>query len=394
MQDLKKNKRRMINNQASITANKLEAQESMLEEGNRGCKHKPSCSDICHDEKNCCNNKNDEKFECDCICSCTCKKQQEPDCEPCQIESDECIKNVCGPECCDPITIPRFSPANSVPIAIETNRIFDTMQFQTFTDAVDEDGAPIEFVFDVIEVNGAIPMGSQVNVTIDEICLNHDGIQINPGIITLEDYDLEPDEPQMGKPCETKFEYSVCGQRNATCCSQGKNRNLGYKQRGLTATVSNLVLELRGRCGCTKFVALAFPALNGIGGARHRCDKIQFRFNTLSAPICVPADGRSFILRQNFKTSLTVDCIEKALLCCECCEGERYCELDIPNGIDLILCLQETVSTLINDQLVVLGSPNSLNPRIVDSFTQVCNFSKCGVENNNNNKGKGCGCNR
>lgn len=390
MQDIKKNKRKMMNNQ-TIESN-VELQDEM---SNRGCKQKSGCSNSCNNEHECNHNKTDNEFE----CICTCKKPNDCDSKPCEIESDECIKNVCGPECCNPIAPQRIS--NSVPIAIETNRIFDTMQFQTFTDAVDEEGSPVDFVYEVIDVNGPIPMGGQVNVTIDKICLNHDGIEIHPGIVTLEDYDLEEDQCSNSRPCETKFEYAVCGQRNATCCSQGKNKSAGYKQRGLTATVSNLVLELRGKCGCTKFTALAYPALSGLGGARHRCDKIQFKFNTLSAPMCVPADGRSFTLRQDYQTSLTVDCIDKALLCCECCEGERFCDLDIPNGIDLVLCLQETVSILISEQLVVLGSPNPVEPRIVDSFSQVCNFSKCGGTNNSNNSGSckgnsGCGscCNK
>ena len=57
--------------------------------------------------------------------------------------------------------------------------------------------------------------------------------------------------------------------------------------------------------------------------------------------------------------------------CCEC-----YYDFCIPNGIDLILCLEETVSILVSEQIVVLASLNSVEPRIVDTFSKVCDFTK------------------
>jgi hypothetical protein len=109
----------------------------------------------------------------------------------------------------------------------------------------------------------------------------------------------------------------------------------------------------------------------------------------------VPSDGRSVTLRQNYLTNLTVDCIGKALLkyvetdCCEC-----YYDLCIPNDIDLICCLQLTVSTLINEQIVVLGSTDPIQPRVVDTFSKVCDFSTCpgDTEAANNNNNNSCGC--
>lgn len=411
MQDLKRSKKRVMNQQMAQMQNKLNEDVNMIkgqeveEELSRGCnsksKHENNCNNSCHHGCECnskshgceCNEKNEE-FDCVCVC-----KKPHKECEPCEPESKECVdnKDICGPECCNPITSPKFSPANSVPFAIETNRVFDTMAFQTFTDAVAPNGEPLIFDFDVVEVNGPIPRSSQVSVTIDKVCLNYSGIVIDTGVTTLEDFDIQPLEPVVGKPCETSFEFAVCGERNAECCRQGKGTSVAYKQRGLNVTVEDLVLELRGRCGCTTFIAFAYPAVRGMGGQIKRCCDVEFIYNTLSAPICLPSDGRGVTLRQDYQTNLTVDCIRKALLRFVDHDGcESYFDLCIPNGIDLILCLQLTVSTLISEQIVVLGSPNAIRPRIVDTFNKVCDFTTCPGEqdNDNNNNNKGCGCNR
>ena len=64
------------------------------------------------------------------------------------------------------------------------------------------------------------------------------------------------------------------------------------------------------------------------------------------------------------------------------------------------MCLQSVVSTLINEQIVVLGAPNPIQPRIVDTFNKVCDFRSCGersntasMENNQNNHHNNSGCN-
>ncbi|MCE0633067.1 exosporium morphogenetic protein CdeC, partial [Clostridioides difficile] len=314
-----------------------------------------------------------------CDDNCGCHDHCKCDCEPCEMDSDECFENKCGPECCNPISPRNFSVSNAVPFAIEANRIFDTMQFQTFTDATGPNGEPLTFETEVVEVFGSVPSAGKASVTIEKICLSNDGIVIDTGMTTLEDFDLDPLGDIVGRNCETTFEFAVCGERNAECCRQGKGKSVAYKQRGLTVAVRNLVLELRGRCGCTEFVALAFPAVRAGGGCKRRVDYVEFTFNTLSAPICLPADGRAVTLRQEYQTNLTVDCIGKSILkleCNECCEP--FYELIIPNDIDLVLCLQNTVSTLISEQIVVLASPNPIQPRLVDTFSKVCDFSQCG----------------
>ncbi|HSQ88157.1 hypothetical protein [Romboutsia sp.] len=396
MQDLKRNKRKMMNKQMQPMANKVNSEEKYIEEElteelSRACggKSKPQH----HHEHGC----NTNHHHCDCGCTCGCNTK--PECEPCEIDTKECIDNNdnCGPECCNPILPQKFSTANSVPYAIEANRIYDTMVFQTFTDAVAPNGEALDFDYDVIEVNGPVPKVGQVNVTIEEICINYSGIVIDTGNTTLEDYDLQPLEPTTGRPCETKFEYAVCGERNATCCQQGKGTNVVYKQRGLSIIVEDLVLELKGKCGCTEIIALAYPSVKGAGGQKRKCGDVEFIFNTLSSPICVPSDGRNVTLRQDYQTNLTVDCIGKAFLKHVDHDGchEGHYHLCIPNDIDLILCLQCTVSTIINEQLVVLGAPNAIQPRIVDTFNKVCDFKKCGPEVNPlEDKNGHCGCKR
>ncbi|MEF9992458.1 MAG: hypothetical protein RSD22_10260 [Romboutsia sp.] len=388
MQDLKNNKRRATNKkQAPITMNSdfLDdfEQENLVCEVSRGCKPKQSpCNNDC--ECNC---------ECNCNCNCNSKKDE---CEPCDIESKVCFdnKNICGPSCCNPIIPQNVCISNAVPYAIETNRVFDTMRFQTFTDATEINGGPVYFETEVVEVEGNVPLGAQVGVTIDKICINYSEIEISPGYVSLEDYEVEQLRHKYGQDCKSDFEFSVCGDRDSKCCSQGKGKSASYKQRGLVVEVEDLVLELRGKCGCTEFVAIAYPVAKKGDCKTIKADRVRFVFNTLSAPICLPADGRNVTLRQGYQTNLTVDCIGKSLLSCECCDGEKFCRLDIPNGIDLILCLQETVSILIPEQIVVLGAPTPIDPRIVDTFSKVCDFKECGTtlcQPSTSKKGS-CGC--
>ena len=381
MQDLKKNKRRI--NQSTL---QHEAKESLNEELQediaRSCKSK----------------------------GCNCNKHDD-ECEPCEVESDECVDNVCGEECCNPLSSPKFSTANSVPLAIETNRVFDSIKFQVFTDADAPNGEDLFFEYEVVSVNGPIPRSGVVNVNIDKVCMNYTDVVIKPGTTTLEDHvvrpikevEKEPYEQENlcpefgdidGEFCKTSFEYNVCGNKNRECSDQGKGERSAYKEKGLKVIVKNLVLELRGTCGCTEVTVLAYPARRTSNGDLELVNKVVFNFNTLAAPMCVPANGTSFTLRQNFQTALNVDCIGKTLLnlvdenCCEC-----YYDFCIPNGIDLILCLEETVSILVSEQMVVLASPNAVDPRVVDTFAKVCDFTNNTGNNDNDNNGKRKGCN-
>ena len=401
MQDLKKNKRRI--NQSTL---QHEAKESLNEELQediaRSCKSKG------------CNKHDDEcELECDCVCKPKHNHNHKHDdeCEPCEVESDECVDNVCGEECCNPLSSPKFSTANSVPLAIETNRVFDSIKFQVFTDADAPNGEDLFFEYEVVSVNGPIPRSGVVNVNIDKVCMNYTDVVIKPGTTTLEDHvvrpikevEKEPYEQENlcpefgdidGEFCKTSFEYNVCGNKNRECSDQGKGERSAYKEKGLKVIVKNLVLELRGTCGCTEVTVLAYPARRTSNGDLELVNKVVFNFNTLAAPMCVPANGTSFTLRQNFQTALNVDCIGKTLLklvdenCCEC-----YYDFCIPNGIDLILCLEETVSILVSEQIVVLASPNAVDPRVVDTFAKVCDFTNNTGNNDNDNNGKRKGCN-
>lgn len=403
MQDLKKNKRRI--NQSTL---QHEAKESLNEELQediaRSCKSK-GCN---------CNKHDDEcELECDCVCKPKHNHNHKHDdeCEPCEVESDECVDNVCGEECCNPLSSPKFSTANSVPLAIETNRVFDSIKFQVFTDADALNGEDLFFEYEVVSVNGPIPRSGVVNVNIDKVCMNYTDVVIKPGTTTLEDHvvrpikevEKEPYEQENlcpefgdidGEFCKTSFEYNVCGNKNRECSDQGKGERSAYKEKGLKVIVKNLVLELRGTCGCTEVTVLAYPARRTSNGDLELVNKVVFNFNTLAAPMCVPANGTSFTLRQNFQTALNVDCIGKTLLklvdenCCEC-----YYDFCIPNGIDLILCLEETVSILVSEQMVVLASPNAVDPRVVDTFAKVCDFTNNTGNNDNDNNGKRKGCN-
>lgn len=398
MQDIKRNKRKKImNTQIPQLENQTKVEEKYTNDAlhdfdrGYGYKPKPNNNHGCHIDNHCnhYHNSCEDTCKCEFVCECHPKKQ----CEPCEIDTKQCVKNNCAQECCNPISLQKYSTSNSIPYAIEANRVYDTMAFQTFTDAVGPNGEALIFDYDVIEVCGPIPKTGNISIEIEEVCINYGEIVIYTGCTSLEDYEIQPLESLMGKHCDTTFEYAVCGQKDRKCNSKCKGTSVAYKERGLNITVHNLVLELKGKCGCTEIKAFAYPAIRGVGGQIRRCPEVEFIFNTLTAPICLPSDGRNIILRQDFNTNITVDCIGKAILRyvnhdgCEC-----YYDLCIPNDIDLVLCLQSTVSTLINEQIVVLGSPNALKPRIVDTFNKVCDFSNSceEVEHSHNN----CGCGR
>lgn len=399
MQDLKKNKRRMNNKQMSTMSNCPEREEVEsvvaveVDEFDRGCKcnndmesHKNKCNEK-HENK--CNEKH-EKHECECHCEC--KKHEE--CKECEVISEECSVNPCREECCNGIR-PTFSTKNASPVAIETNRIFDSIQFRAFTDAKGPNGQTLFFEFEVIEVRGNVPSRGLAKVVVDEVCMNFEELEITPGDITVDDFIVTPIE--NNSPCDTVFESIVCPRRNATCCAQNRGQNVLFRERGLTVRVEDLVLEIRGHCGCTKIVALAFPAVKRGNGQLCRVDSVEFKFNTLASNICVPSSGRSITLRQDYLTKLTVDCISNAFISaedcfdcdrnhdCDCdCDCRNDCDFDfdcfeftIPSGIDLILCVEETVSALLGDQLVVLAE-TSFSPRVVDTFANVCKFPGCG----------------
>ena len=393
MQDLKKNKRRMNNKQMSTMSNCPEREEVEsvvaveVDELDRGCK----CNNDMESHKNKCNEKH-EKHECEYECHCECKKHEE--CKECEAVSEECSVNPCREECCNGIR-PTFSTRNASPVAIETNRIFDSIQFRAFTDAKGPNGQTLFFEFEVIDVRGNVPSRGSAKVVVDEVCMNFEELEIIPGDITVDDFIVTPVE--NNSPCDTVFESIVCPRRNATCCAQNRGQNVLFRERGLTVRVEDLVLEIRGHCGCTKIVALAFPAVKRGNGQLCRVDSVEFNFNTLASNICVPSSGRSITLRQDYLTKLTVDCISNAFISaedcfdcdrnhdCDCdCDCRNDCDFDfdcfeftIPSGIDLILCVEETVSALLGDQLVVLAE-TSFSPRVVDTFANVCKFPGCG----------------
>ncbi|MEW9078173.1 hypothetical protein [Terrisporobacter glycolicus] len=401
MQDLKKNKRKMNNKQMSTMSNRPEKEEIEsvvaveVDELDRGCK----CNNDMESHKNKCNDKHD-KHECECHCEC--KKHEE--CKECEVVSEECSVNPCREECCNGIR-PTFSTRNASPVAIETNRIFDSIQFRAFTDATGPNGQTLFFDFEVIEVRGNVPSRGLAKVIVDEVCVNFEELEICPGDITVDDFIVTPVE--NNSPCDTVFESIVCPRRNANCCAQNKGQNVLFRERGLAVRVEDLVLEIRGHCGCTKIVALAFPAVKRGNGQLCRVDCVEFKFNTLASNICCPSSGRSITLRQDYLTKLTVDCISNAFISaedcfdcdcdrdhdrhhdcdcdCDCdCDRRHDCDFDfdcfeftIPSGIDLILCVEETVSALLGDQLVVLAETN-FSPRVVDTFANVCKFPGCG----------------
>lgn len=390
MQDLKRSKRKMYNKQMSNMKAKeiapiVEIEELAFEELDRGCKTKNTntnpcgCGCGCESEKENHCKKPETKPAPAFNCQCTCTPVVSPEvCEPCQAEEKECVPNNCGESCCCPINV-EYSTKNSCPVAIQTERIYDAVRFQIFTDATAPEGEPLYFIYEVAEVKGSVPAQGYASIKIDEVCMNYSSIEIIPGCVGVDDFCVV--EVEEVSPCDTNFKYVVCPERNATCCAKGKGQGVSYKQKGLLVVANDLVLELKGHCGCTEVVAYAYPATKRMGKLC-KADYVEFRYNTLAARLCCPSNGKSFELDEDYDVNLTVDCISKAYISAEPCGCECDCEccfnLEIPCGIDLICCLQEEVSVIVAEQLVVLAASQAVEPRVVDTFANVCTFPGCG----------------
>lgn len=369
----------------------IEETNEVEDDFERGCKssgHKPQCHPYvqceCECECDCdCNHEHNHKHNHDCHSSCC--NCNEDDC------TENCFPNPCPEECSQPLTPPKFPISQAVLYPIETNRVFDTIMFRVFTDGKKSNGDDLDFKYELGNLCGPLPSSARTNVTIEKVCINYSSIKINPGTTSLEQLKIEKVDRKSQK-CKSVFEYDVCGQLNRCCNDKCLGQNVAYKEKGLNVVVYDLELELTGRFGCSEFTAVAIPC-SKCESKHDNSNCVVFYFNTLSGDLVVPADGRGFTLRQDFQTQLTVDCIGKGVITQKMVNNKPCYELDIPNGIDLVLCLQNVVSALIEEQIIVLGGPTRIRPRLVDTFGSVCDFSqftgKCEAdddENHNNHK--------
>ena len=405
MNDLRKNKRKMCNKQSSAMSNSCNCGTET--EATNGCGTTSSANQTtsgcgttssANQTTNGCGQSNvAEQGTVECVCKFVPGQNggtQQP-CQPCQVEADNCVPNAAaGDTCCNGIE-PKYSTRNAAPVAIEVNRIYDAVQFQVFTDAASVNGDALYFDYEVVDVRGNIPATGMASITVEEVCLNYSSIEVIPGTPSVEDFEVS--EVEDNAPCDTVYEYSVCPDANKCCCSCNKGQSVSYKERGLTVVVHDLVLELRARCGCTRVIVCAYPAEKQMDGSLQRVNCVEFDYNTLSSRICCPSSGESFRIRQSYRVSLTVDSISKAYISkdygCNCgcgCDSNCGCRCDdgcyepydynftIPSGIDLICCVEDTVSVLVNDEIVVLAATGGVTPRVVDTFSNVCSFSSCG----------------
>ncbi|WP_373598832.1 hypothetical protein [Paraclostridium bifermentans] len=377
MKDLMRSKK-VVSKRVQQPTQKIEPSRSYIEtneieeELNRGCKSN-GCKPHCHPYIPCdcvddCKGKcNDHHHNCGCNTSCC--NCNDDDC------TENCFPNPCPEECSHPLVPPKFSTSQAMLYPIETNRIYDTIMFRVFTDGKNSNGDDLHFKYELGNLCGPLPCSTQTNVTIEKVCINYSGIKINPGTTSLEQ--LKIDEVNGKKQeCKSVFEYNVCGQLNRCCNEKCLGQNVVYKEKGLNVIVYDLEIELTGRFGCSEFTAIATPCSKCHSKCEDSSNCVVFYFNTLSSDVVVPADGRSFTLRQDFQTQLTVDCIGKGVITQEIINGKPCYELEIPNGIDLVLCLQNIVSVLIKEQIVVLGGPTKIQPRLADTFGSVCDFSQ------------------
>lgn len=376
MNDLVRNNKKVVNKRVFQTSQNQNNKKNTIvssqaeEELERGCCQKaPVCKpqpNPCNCNDDCCNEHHNCGCNIDCCDCCDCCDCNDDDC------TENCFPNPCGDECGYPLKPAKFTTSQAVLYPIETNRVYDTMMFRVFTDGKLEGGSDLEFNYTLGDLCGPLPCSTTTNVTIEKVCINYDSVTINPGTTSLEQLDLELIDNPGNAKCQSVFEYDVCGQLNKCCNKKCMGQNVAFKQKGLQVLVSGLEIELTGKFGCSEFTATATPDYSSQSGNKY----VVFYFNTLSGDIVVPANGKPFVLREAFQTQLTVDCIGKGIITQSTVNNQPYYTLNIPNGIDLVCCLQNVVSVLMEEQIVVLGGPNVIEPRLVDTFGSVCDFSQ------------------
>ena len=362
------------NNNDIVASNKVEESFDRACNQNQHCNQQPAYNQPC----NCINECHDNHHHNDCCgCSTNCCSNND-EC------TENCFANPCGEQCGYPLSPAKFNTSQASMYPIETNRVYDTMMFRVFTDGKTPGGSDLGFNYTLGELCGPLPCSATTNVTIEKVCINYDDITIIPGTTSLEQLDIEPICDCSSQNCQSIFEYNVCGQLNKCCNSKCMGQNVAFKEKGLQVVVSGLEIELTGKFGCSEFTAVATPQ------SANSCESnVVFYFNTLSGDIVVPSNGKSFVLREEFQTQLTVDCICKGVITQSTVNNQPYYSLSIPNGIDLICCLQNVVSVLMEEQIVVLGAPTAIQPRLIDTFGSVCDFSQFeenskAITNNNN----------
>lgn len=396
MQDLVKNNKKAANKRVFQTSQNQSNKKNTTvstqveEELDRGCcQQQPVCKPQPQPKPNPCNCIDDccEHHHHHNPCGCNI------DCCDCNDDCTEnCFPNPCGDECGCPLKPAKFTTSQATMYPIETNRVYDTMMFRLFTDGKDSSGEDLNFNYTLGDLCGPLPCGTTTNVTIEKVCINYDNVTIVPGTTSLEELDVNPINNSGNQNCQSIFEYNVCGQLNKCCNKKCMGQNIAFKEKGLKVIVYGLEIELTGRFGCSEFTATATPKSScQLGSKTTTC--AVFYFNTLSGDIVVPANGKPFVLREAFQTQLTVDCIGKGIITQTTVNNQPYYALSIPNGIDLVCCLQNVVSVLMEEQIVVLGGPTTIEPRLVDTFGSVCDFSQfsdnCKIPYNPHNN---CGC--
>ena len=162
MQDLKRNKRRMNNNkqmpsqkQSAIVS--VDVDDTVLDELDRGCNcSKPAKKDTCACNTGCTPVAPPPpppvppQVTCNCVIA-----PPPPVCEPCEAER-QCQPNNCGCDCCCPMTV-SYCTKNTCPVAINTQRVYDAIRTQMFTDATALDGSTLYFEYEVADVRGNVP---------------------------------------------------------------------------------------------------------------------------------------------------------------------------------------------------------------------------------------------
>nr|WP_295735089.1 hypothetical protein [uncultured Intestinibacter sp.] len=341
----------------------------------------------CHDESRPCHC---DKKPCHCD-----KKPCKKVCERADMTFTNCSRigsNNTTTQCCDGTVAPSITAANSMPFAIQTYTVSDSIKF----DRVATSQQPV--ILKGTEIKRGITVTGEplekgvFKFKVEEICFEDFDLNIIKGSTTLEGKSVCM-EQKLASDSSLLVRSAVDTNCKAQCSRQGRGTNLQFNQNNLSVTINKsyhhslhstdeydeaqhgghphhskkIDVILKGSCGCTKIEVKTEICLPD--GA------LEFSYPELTASLCRKANMNFAILDQLYKTKLTLGYINATIERTPG-PGEQY-KVEILNDVSANLLLRETVNLLNYELISVLGSSERVSTRDIPVTALDVDFDTC-----------------
>ena len=343
------------------------------------CKPRP-----CHEDKHECEPRpcHDDKHECKKVC------------ERADMRNTTCSKIGCNDttsQCCDGTVAPRITSANSMPFAVQTYTVSDSIKFDRVSTSQDV-VIHKKTIDHGITVTGEPLEKGVFKFKVEEICFEDFDLNIITGTTILDGKPVTAQQ-QLYSDFNLLDRSAVDTKCKNQCNRQDRGTNIQFNQTNLAVTVScsdppppprsidesgeakhgggwckKIDVILKGSCGCTKIEVKTHINLPADG-------TLDFSFPELTASLCRKRNMNFTILDQLYKTKLTLGCINATIERTHG-PGEQY-EVKILNDVKANLLLRETVNLLNYELISVLGSSERIESRDIPVTALGFDFDTC-----------------